>query len=281
MSSGHTALLILTQHRWLWRGQDHVSSLANPPLSPIPVSLEHFFPLYFFFFEEKTSLVKHNFFPWTLILPALVQTQKYSPKGGSLQSQVTMPAAILVTSSISVAGGMRGWGGEASSLDAQCCGTALVPQSCGLIVSVSPGGLRNSFAAEVGLGDWAWAQSICLALGKHPPPSHLSCLSCYQEYKPSVLCSVYNQISKREKSIRCNKRELFKWHHFGLSCYSNDNFWGGHQTVQFIYNRRKVFLLCMVLKAFWTLLLGGFFLVALVFCFLVFLIIAKQPLKSD
>lgn len=120
---------------------------------------------------------------------------------------------------------------------------------------------------SVGVSRWPEKQ-LCLGSGtgrlslgtehlpglgeEHLPPSHLWCLNCYQEYKPLVLCSVYNQIFKKSKSIRCNKGQLFIRHHLGLSCSSNDNFCGGHQTVQFIYNRREVFLLCMFFKAFWT-----------------------------
>ena len=86
---------------------------------------------------------------------------------------------------------------------------------------------------------------------EHPPPSCLCCLNCYQEYKPSVACSAYNQI-KNSKRIGCNKGKVYKWHHSGLSCSSNDNFCGGHQTVQFIYGCRKILPLCMLFKAFWT-----------------------------
>lgn len=113
---------------------------------------------------------------------------------------------------------------------------------------------------------------------KHPPPSCLCCLSCYRECKPSAACSSSDQIKKRDERIGCNKGKAFERHHFGLSCSSNDNFCGGHQTVQFFYSCRMVFLLCMFFKAFWTISFTILFGVGGELLFF-FLITVKEPLK--
>lgn len=140
--------------------KDRFSSLS-PASASVAFTYSHEFGAsppfpssFFFFFLNKRSLpCQTSFSPWTLPLPAVTQAQKYYSQGESLPSRITMPAALLATSSTSDGEGVRVEAGIPMGLQA-----GLVPKRCALKLCRWP---RAAALRDRGTGRRSWARSLC------------------------------------------------------------------------------------------------------------------------